>query len=320
MTKPLVTIGIPTFNRPTGLARTLASMCSQTYPSIEIIVSDNASTDPAVRATVDDFAAKDARISYHRHPENRGAMANFSSLPPKARGDFFMWAADDDRWEPFFVERCVAGLQADPTLAVCQMEAQYEVEGEGLFPFFFEGFPFHNHSSASPVERVRHLLGHVYGNLVYGVFRREALFRDGKPITDWIGRTLNEIPMQILLASWGGIRVIPEIGLYKAAPKAVCEQARWEQLGGRLPNWRGWRSYLSDCGSLYQYHNMVLHENFAAIDALRYDGRTSRWLRAWSAYCLLKHEFLLALRWKPEASGRSQPIVEAISSTASERR
>jgi glycosyltransferase involved in cell wall biosynthesis len=319
MTEPLVTIGIPTFNRPAGLARTLASMCSQTYRNVEIIVSDNASTDPSVRATVDEFAAKDARISYHRHPENLGAMPNFSSLLPKSRGDFFMWAADDDRWEPFFIERCVAGLQADPALAVCQLEAQYEVPGEALFPFFFEGAPFHDYSSASPVERVKHLLRHVYGNLVYGVFRRDALFHQGRPITEWVGRTLNEIPMQILLASKGGIRVLPEVGLYKSTPRTVCEQARWEQEGGRLPNWLGWRSYFGDCRSLHKYHGMVMQENFAAIDALAYDGGTTRKLRALAAYHLRKHEFLLDLRWKPAVSTKAQ-AVEAIGSTAVQRR
>lgn len=226
-----------------------------------------------------------------------------------------MWAADDDRWEPFFVERCVGELQADPTLAVCQMEAQFEVDGKMLFPHFFEGAPFHSYSSPSPVERVKHLLRHVYGNLIYGVFRREALFRDGMPITEWIGRTLNEIPMQILLASWGGIRVIPEIGMYKAAPLNVCEQARWEQLGGRLPNWRGWRSYYADCRSLHQYHKMVMHESFAAIDALGFDVQTTRRLRAMAAYCLLKHELLLALRWSPSGSGAVYSVAAQVGAT-----
>lgn len=136
MADPLVTIGIPAFNRPAGLARTLGCMCSQTYRNVEIIVSDNGSTDPAVRGTVDEYMEKDARISYHRHPENIGARPNFTSLPPKAHGEFFMWAADDDRWELFFIQRCVEVLQANPALAVCQMEAQYEVSGETLFPFF----------------------------------------------------------------------------------------------------------------------------------------------------------------------------------------
>jgi glycosyltransferase involved in cell wall biosynthesis len=316
----LVTVGIPTFNRPQGLARTLTSICAQTYRNLEIIVSDNASTDSAVREVVSDFIEKDGRVSYHRHSKNRGVMANFSSLVPRANGEFFMWAADDDRWEPFFIARCVERLHADPALAVCQMEAQYEVAPGVLFPLFFEGTPFHGYASRSPVERVKHLLRHVYGNLVYGVFRREALFHDGKPITDWIGRTLNEIPMQILLASWGGIRVLPEVGLYKAAPRSVCEQARWEQVGGRLPDWPGWRTYLAASRSLHQYHGMVMQENFLAIDALGYDKKSTRQLRSAAAYFLLKHELLLALRWKPSGSRALQPVVANMGATAEMRK
>jgi glycosyltransferase involved in cell wall biosynthesis len=299
MTRALVTVGIPTFNRPSGLAQTLDSICSQTHQNLEIIVSDNASTDPAVSEVIDDFVSRDSRVKCHRHPENCGMMANFSSLIPRANGEFFMWAADDDRWEPFFVAKCVQGLLADPTLAVCQMEAQYEITPEVPFPFFFEGAAFHDYSSRPSPARVKYLLRHGYGNLVYGVFRREALLHSGKPVTEWIGRTLNEIPMQILFAGWGGIRVIPEIGIYKMAPKNVCEQARWERVGGRLPNWTGWRAHLADCRSLHQYHSMVMRESFEAISALEYDRKTTRSLFGWAAFYLLKHQFFLAVRWKP---------------------
>jgi hypothetical protein len=232
-------------------------------------------------------------------------MANFTSLVSKGSGEFFMWAADDDRWEPFFVERCVDGLLADSSLAVCQMEAQYETAPGTPFPFFFEGAPFHDHASRTSPERVQHLLGHVYGNLVYGVFRREALRHQGRPITEWIGATLNEIPMLILLASAGDIRVIPEVGLYKSAPAAICEQARWEQIGGKLPNWLGWRAHWAACRSLHLYHAMVRRENFIAIGDLGYDKRTTRSVCARSAYYLLKHEFWLAIRWKPAPAART---------------
>ena len=40
---PMVTVGIPTFNRPEGLERTLACITKQTYTNLEIIVSDNCS-------------------------------------------------------------------------------------------------------------------------------------------------------------------------------------------------------------------------------------------------------------------------------------
>jgi hypothetical protein len=152
------------------------------------------------------------------------------------------------------------------------------------------------------------------------VFRREALFHQGRPITDWIGRTLNEIPMQILLAFKGGIRVIPEIGLYKSAPRTVCEQARWEQVGGPLPNWRGWMSYLNDCRSNHRYHKMVMHENFAAIDALGCDGHVTRDLRKWTARCLSRHELLLAMRWKPKVSVQPQAIAMTVEPTVAEGR
>ena len=45
---PLVTVGIPTYNRPEGLERTLACITQQTYPNLEIIISDNCSPGPEV--------------------------------------------------------------------------------------------------------------------------------------------------------------------------------------------------------------------------------------------------------------------------------
>ena len=313
MTGPLVTVAVPTFNRPVGLARTLSSICSQTYQNLEIIVSDNASTDVEVEKVVREVMARDKRVTYHRHAENLGAMANFSSLVSKGTGEFFMWAADDDRWEPFFIQKCVDGLLANSKLAVCQMEAQYETAPGSLFPFFFEGEAFHDCVSRTAPERVKHLLCHVYGNLVYGVFRREALLHRGRPVTEWIGRTLNEIPMQILLVSSGSIRVIPEVGLYKSAPASVCEQARWEQIGGKLPNWLGWRAHLAACRSLHQYHAMVRQENFIAIGDLGYDKNTTRWLYAWATYYLLRHECFLAIRWKPAPA--TAPVRSALDGT-----
>jgi len=40
-TQPLVTVGVPTYNRPKGLKRALNSLVNQTYQNLEIIVSDN---------------------------------------------------------------------------------------------------------------------------------------------------------------------------------------------------------------------------------------------------------------------------------------
>src|SRR6185437_16169208 len=74
---PLVSVGIPTFNRPTGLNRTLQLICGQTYPNLEILVSDNASPGSETERVVREFSEIDARVKYFRQPSNVGPTENF---------------------------------------------------------------------------------------------------------------------------------------------------------------------------------------------------------------------------------------------------
>jgi glycosyltransferase involved in cell wall biosynthesis len=108
--QPLVSIGIPTYNRPAGLRRTLECLTKQTYRNLEIIVSDNASPEPEVESVALEFAGRDARVQYCRHKENRGPEFNFKFVLQQAQGSYFMWAADDDGWEANFVEVCMDAL------------------------------------------------------------------------------------------------------------------------------------------------------------------------------------------------------------------
>ena len=91
--QPLVSVGIPTYNRPEGLRRTLECITGQTYRNLEIIISDNCSPDPAVEQVTRSFMAQDARIQYFRQPENKGAAFNFKFVLEQATGEYFMWAA-----------------------------------------------------------------------------------------------------------------------------------------------------------------------------------------------------------------------------------
>lgn len=107
--RPLVTIAMPTYNRADGyLAEALESALAQTYPSLEILISDNCSSD----GTPDLVAAyDDPRIRYVRHDTNLGAQGNFDYCLEAARGDFFVMLHDDDRMDPDFVEVCVEALE-----------------------------------------------------------------------------------------------------------------------------------------------------------------------------------------------------------------
>lgn len=107
---PLVTVGIPTYNRPAGLDRTLACITGQTYPNLEILVSDNCSTTPETEQVARAWQRRDPRIVYHRQPENIGLEPNFKYLLAKAQGEYFFWAADDDGWTPDFVSEGMAAI------------------------------------------------------------------------------------------------------------------------------------------------------------------------------------------------------------------
>lgn len=100
---PLVSVGIPCYNRPEGLRRTLECICGQTYRNLEIIISDNCSPDPDVERVAREFACKDSRIQYYRQSVNEGPAFNFKFVLEKATGEYFMWAADDDEWDSSFV-------------------------------------------------------------------------------------------------------------------------------------------------------------------------------------------------------------------------
>jgi glycosyltransferase involved in cell wall biosynthesis len=101
----LVTIGIPTYNRADGyLKQALESAVNQTYSNIEIIVSDNCSTDHT-ESLVKSYP--DPRIRYFKHDKNIGANNNFNFCLQQAKGDYFLLLHDDDMIDEDFVEICM---------------------------------------------------------------------------------------------------------------------------------------------------------------------------------------------------------------------
>ena len=113
MNKKLVSIGVPTYQGGQRIAIALDSLLAQTYRDIEIIISDNASSDdtPSLCRA---YADKDSRIQFFRQKENTGRINNFLFVLAKAKGEYFMWAGDDDLWEPQFLETLARGLELHP--------------------------------------------------------------------------------------------------------------------------------------------------------------------------------------------------------------
>jgi glycosyltransferase involved in cell wall biosynthesis len=115
---PLVSIGLPVYNGERFLAQALDSLLGQTLGDLELIISDNASTDRTAEICKD-YAARDARIRYIRQERNKGAMWNFNFVAQQARGRYFKWSSANDFCDPRLLEKCVAVLRSDSGAVLC---------------------------------------------------------------------------------------------------------------------------------------------------------------------------------------------------------
>ena len=102
---PLVTLAIPTYNRAASyLPIALHSALKQNYPELEILVSDNASTDHT-RALI--AGIKDPRLRYFRHESNIGQKGNYNFCIEQAKGSYLLLLHDDDAIDEDFVRSCM---------------------------------------------------------------------------------------------------------------------------------------------------------------------------------------------------------------------
>lgn len=128
MNRPFVTIAIPTYDRAELLRGCVQSVLAQTYENIEIVVSDNASPDntPDVLREFDD-----KRLRVIRQERNIGLLPNWNACLAAAKGEYIVVLSDDDRIDPWMVERCVRLVIDRPDLPIVVALSDFHMEATG---------------------------------------------------------------------------------------------------------------------------------------------------------------------------------------------
>ncbi len=121
---PAVTIGIPVFNGEKYLEEAIRSALGQTRDDLEVVVSDNASTDRTADIC-NDYALADPRLRYFRQARNFGAAPNYNFTFSQARGRFFKWLAHDDRITSTYVAKTSRVLEGRPDAVLCHSVVSY---------------------------------------------------------------------------------------------------------------------------------------------------------------------------------------------------
>lgn len=174
MSEPLVGVGLLTYNRPEGLRQALLCLTRQTYRNLDIVVADNASAKPGVAEVLREFA-DDPRVRVFRHETNIGALANFRFVYEQTRGEYFMWAADDDEWDSEFIEVCLRNLLEPKNRAVlsfCHVRRR-DAQGRIVTPRFAD--PVSSNSPSLLARSFRYLYHSGGNHCFYGLYRKSSI-------------------------------------------------------------------------------------------------------------------------------------------------
>lgn len=131
---PLVSIMIPTYNRPALFEKTLQSAIAQDYPNLEIIVNDN-STDEETAGVIAKYLS-DARIKYNRQAWANNKEDNFSTFQQFAGGEYLQWCMDDDILAAGKISLMAQVLNKDARVSLVSSQRGFIDEKENLLSGF----------------------------------------------------------------------------------------------------------------------------------------------------------------------------------------
>ncbi|MEG3843314.1 glycosyltransferase [Microcoleus sp. herbarium14] len=210
--QPLISICIPTYNGEAFIGEAIKSAIAQTYPNIELIVSDDGSTDRtiAIAQSFQSQTAADFRIILHR---NYGLSQNWNFCISQAKGEYIKFLFQDDLLEPECIEKMVALAQQNPKIGMV-------FSPRGITIADSESHPILRKASQSIKD-----LHKSWSNLK-SIQPGQELLAD----TNCLNNPINKIgePSTVLIAT----RVFAEIGLFDSGLSQYVDLDMWWRIMG----------------------------------------------------------------------------------------
>ena len=182
-TKPTAVIALLLYNHAEQLPETLDSLQQQELRDFAVLLVDDGSTD-ATQEICETVASKDPRFIYLRDGIRRGYIGNARYAFAEAvqrfpKAPYFAWGSDHDLYHPRWLGQLVAALETNPDASLAWPYC-YRMDGAGRI-LERVVHRFETSGISDPLVRFRttlraSLTGEtVVGNMIYGLFRREAL-------------------------------------------------------------------------------------------------------------------------------------------------
>ena len=276
----LVSIGFPVHNGEREMRQALDSILGQDYKNIEVIISDNASTDRTAEIARS-YQKFDPRIRYFRQSKNIGQYQNYRAVVEAAQGEYVLIAQHDDSWDSRFVRILTEALEDhhEYAAALSSLERIYE-DGQRSAVRFTGELDLTRDSSLTLFNKV--LCGKPIHLFLHGIFRRSFLRSFFKPQTPRSIRWDRVFMAELALS--GRFWTTPEILYYKRASRTpILERYAGDLLGdvflnplahtryvftilarvissSRVPFWRKFPAVGIWCGLLWRYKRDIIRE------------------------------------------------------------
>lgn len=169
---PLVSILIYNYNYGRFLRECLDSALQQTYPNIEILFSDNASTDDSWQIALEYSAQHPGKIFLARNHKNFGPTANLRNCLMNVRGKYFILLCSDDKLDKACIAEAVKVMEAHPDAGFTMVHRYIMDEGSHIT----EEKPFYSHSCkiTPPKQSAVYMMAAVNPSLSQIFYRTEA--------------------------------------------------------------------------------------------------------------------------------------------------
>ena len=160
----LVTVAVITYNSSQFVTHTLESVLRQTHRDIELIISDDCSTDSTLslcQSWAERHQARFRRVVVTQTPRNMGICGNYNHALSLAQGEYIKYIAGDDILMPDCIERFVVLVQPNAYLYFSADDYFYRTDSNGLpVPQGHYHFPLPNVSAR---KQLRLMLAFHYG-------------------------------------------------------------------------------------------------------------------------------------------------------------
>lgn len=308
--KPLVSVLLLSYQQKSFLKELIESVLAQSYRPLEIIVTDDASTD-GTREMLEEYASKFPGIfTFAVSPTNKGITANCNQGLALCKGDLIALSGGDDIFLPRKIEKQVEVFSTHPHCVLCYTNAEIfdNVSGRVIALKHSRG---NNPMRRGRVEDVLFTTGYFVSSTA--MFRRTAVpeggFDERVPmVTDWL--------FWIEVAQHGTIEFVPEVLVrYRVHPKNISKPSERYLAEQLLAVGIAESKYPSVSSFTNGFRAEVFYNHALGLVESRQFNEASKFLRqarqngifntpsgkrpaAWILYTLL---FLGSLRFAPRA-------------------